>query len=466
MQTLCYGYEDGFLALLLMGCPNLDDFGIGQSIRPLMVRLVMWTAGRLHAVAHHLKKRDIEVPASIQPYLRALNLKSFYQELRAPEVDEMTDEVIAYWYNGFPCYQGHEDLAIPFFRMSNARRYECVLADGHDDGPVSLSNFIERGSSPVEHITLRRSRLTPGALTALVGSCKQLRSFEYIRGTCFSDIAHDAMPDHLMRAILPHKETLESLIVDFDDHIQREIWWEAYCEPEQFYLGYQFRQMKRLTKLVVGMQLVTGVTLAYNHTQNPNDGADHIVPFAVVDGAPALLSCLPPNLQDVTVCSCEAMAVPIFKQLIEAAQAGQHPRELRRLMILYNPPDGGFPDLATEQGRLAVSVMRQTDRTRNFDLSEVPLHDRLWTTTIPGQRPVLNLCSRIYSEVTRDEWIKWRYMGVGLAFIEEARVILPAVDVSPGRPNLISELEDFLDNCAASLEQDASPEQDSDEEMT
>ncbi|PHH66919.1 hypothetical protein CDD81_5271 [Ophiocordyceps australis] len=460
MQNLRSGHDDAFLALLLMGCHSLEDFGMGQSVRPQMVRLAMWTSGRLHAIAFQLRQRNIPVPGCVQPHLKAPNLKSFYQELRAPERDEATDEIIVRSHNGYPLYQGHEDLAVPFFRMLNARRYECILAHGHNHRSISFGNFIETSSSTVEHIVLRRSRLAPGALLAIIGCCIQLRSFEYIRGNCFPDIENDSMPCHLMQAILQHKETLESLVIDFDDYAQREIWWEAFREPDEFYLGYHFNKMQALKKLVVAMQLVTGVTLAYNHTQVPGDGMYNIVPFAVADGAPSLLSCLPKELEELTVFSCEAIGVPMFKELIEAVKSGQYLVKLRKIMILYNPPDEGFEAMALEHGRPLVSVMRQTERTRNFDLSEVPLYNRRWITTIPDQVPVLNLCSRIYSEAIRNAWLKWRYLGVGLAFIEDARVLMPVVHYLDGVAHPSSEADEDPENGGVKLNED------SDEEMT
>lgn len=74
--------------------------------------------------------------------------------------------------------------------------------------------------SNVESIFLRRSPLIISTLKSLVGACKALREFEYLRGIhhMFDD---EMMPRDILEALLPHADSLEYLHINCEEQFEK-----------------------------------------------------------------------------------------------------------------------------------------------------------------------------------------------------------------------------------------------------
>lgn len=122
----------------------------------------------------------------------------------------------------------------------------------------------------------------------MLDSGDNLTSFEYTSAAWMP--IDGSLPRDIMRAVLPHAETLMHLYLDFQDDCKREYWRET---PHGLYLGHELAQLTALRYLNIGMQALNGMfdPIAIKRQDLPLQ----------IEGAPSIVECLPEKLQELRI---------------------------------------------------------------------------------------------------------------------------------------------------------------------
>lgn len=386
-KDLKRGVGDACVALLLAVCSNVQTFCFGEPYSPRCVpRLVEAAAARNRDLESAKEKDSSAHPHSHKTQSCLQNLHDVFHESEEGKYGYLLFSVQAY----------------PFMQLPAIRTWECVMANGADDSAEEFLK-VERGSSQLQHILIRKSSITASVLNSIVGACRALREFEYSRGV-YHMYELEFMPRDLMVALLPHASTLESLYVNFEDDWQK-VGWEDY--PDSLYMGIDLKKMTALRKVTAGMQTLTGLL-----DGQPVEIFSDEMPLSV-DGAPRLVECLPPELEYLEIHGCGKAILEQAKELIDAASApdGEFSK-LTRIKLLFNAEKIEPQEVSLHSARdtLALEIIYQKPEHRKYDLCP--------SSDIPGSEEwVHNICTRIADPTMqcRDLWLRTRGSDKGEA---------------------------------------------------
>ncbi|OQE34808.1 hypothetical protein PENCOP_c015G01691 [Penicillium coprophilum] len=135
------------------------------------------------------------------------------------------------------------DLSGCLALFSNLLSIESVRVDIMKEDENETLKFKEKCSN-ISKISIRHSSVGSLYLMSLIWSCKILREFEYsIGGRASSDRGHSIFnPKAFIKALCPHRETLEVLNIDVEyqisifeiaDEEERDIWFNEYGSPNE-----------------------------------------------------------------------------------------------------------------------------------------------------------------------------------------------------------------------------------------
>jgi hypothetical protein len=311
-------------------------------------------------------------------------------------------------------YTGFSSLGALALTLPRLRSYECVMANG-GDGSADDFLAISRRSSPVEEILLRKSCVTAETFESIVGACKALKVLEYTRGV-YHMYDRELMPRDLLNTTLPHAKTLEHLHVNFEDDWDKGSWVD---EPEKIYMGVELQKMTQLKRLVVGMQPLTGLL-----ARQPEEIFNAELPLEI-EGAPKMAQCLPDSLVHLEIHGCGSAILGQVQDLLHLIETGARFQNLKRLRLLFNAEDisAGEIRLSCSSPRLTLETVLETKDNRTYNLAPSyypPDHSMI----------ISNICSRIFSEKLREQWLNIRGTGLGSATANSGLYEAPGLKIA------------------------------------
>ncbi|KAF4953094.1 hypothetical protein FGADI_6244 [Fusarium gaditjirri] len=238
------------------------------------------------------------------------------------------------------------------FRIPSIRSYECVGGSSPQMDEFDIDP-MDQGCSNVQSIIIRDSWCVAPAIRSLTRACKELRKFTY---TC--DFKKKNANDEfeleardIMKALLPHKNSLEYLHLDFIEAART-----SSCMPgprERLYMGAELRQMHKLKSLTLGSQNICGLL--------GNGTVYHYTEDASIE-APRVVQCIPEYLEYLEIHSCGRN---IIGQLEEFLNALIHPDQFPRLSsvkFVFNEnwvKEEEIKSLVSDRDGLALEVIRR-----------------------------------------------------------------------------------------------------------
>ncbi|CAH0054606.1 unnamed protein product [Clonostachys solani] len=377
-RDLRENHTDAQIAMILLVCPNIERLYFAEPDSPKNVLLVL----NLASNTQNSQTRPLS------------NLREVYHESE----DDSYGYLLLY------------EHAIPLFRIPSVRSYGCVLANGSDEAGRAFAH-IPRRSSSVEEITLYKSFCTALFINNVFGACKTLRSFEFTPAV--SHVDNDRMmPRDIMDAILPHANTFENLHINLEDDEDK-----AWAGPDdRIYMGTDLRRMVALKRLVAGMQSLTGFL----------DGQPDEVwgdsPPLEVKGAPRLVECIPDSLEHLEIHGCGKAILDQAGELLGVIESGSRFKNLRRVRFLFNGEkiDPAEVQLSCNSPSVTLDVVFQSRHNRIYDVGQ-SLHTE--------ERDVSNICSRIFAEDLREQWLQIRGGDVGSATVNQGVYRAPGIDI-------------------------------------
>ncbi|CAH0051101.1 unnamed protein product [Clonostachys solani] len=299
--------------------------------------------------------------------------------------------------------QSHEDndcgweQAFRLMALPQLKSYESLdtTRRGNFAGDSTILPLITTPqSSSVRHISLHQSLAPAAEVQALLRVCRHLEKFEYISPT-FESISGIFARD-IMEAVLPHAGTLHHLHINFSDECKK-IGWED--NPQRLYLGTELAQMTALRHLSIGMQALTG-----EFDAAPTDEQD--TPSRI-EGAPRLIECLPESLVELSIRDCGKAILDQAKELMDTIEKGERFNNLRRIVLVFKAEVVNVRDIR--------QVIPDTGKeARRCDLWVAFQHrEARWVSsgrghTFEGIRAIPSLCSRIFADDLRKDWIDFR----------------------------------------------------------
>ena len=389
LEGIWNGVEDAEIALLLLFCSRLENLALG---RPISLDMLL----RLKAAGTDYQQPDQILPGSEGSNQLLSCLRSVYHEAK----DIM------------PGYLGFSQLAEIVFQLPQIRSYECILTVGDHQTYRHFAD-IPKGSSPLEHITLRKSRVNSDTLHAMFDACNSLRSFEYIRGGSDEMEANEIRPRDLMSAVLIHAETLESLHANFEHGWQKAAWAEEEERKEELCMGLSLQKLLALKSLTMGMPALTGMTLdQIDFASSAGDSSP-----LKMEPAPTLLQCLPENLEDLQIHSCGPQILVQAQEFLDAVAAGKRFQKLKQIRLLFEEEQISHSAMALTCNKpdILIEVVTQALENREFDHCPYAMN---------SPRSVANtfMCSPMSARGDRELWLKYRGSNRGSASPVTGRV--------------------------------------------
>lgn len=220
-------------------------------------------------------------------------------------------------------------------QLPNIRDFDISEATGlYSEQDLSLQNVptLPEGQSNVENMRIHLSVLSPPVLRKLVRCSKRLKTFEYSIDWFLQSMHIGSLPQFragdAMEAIQVHAGTLEALRLEFGDDFGKP--GQGDLPDDRVYLGLGLRQMTALKILSASMQALTGLLDLL-----PIDHPDHTAHPRTREGAPRLVQCLPPNLEELTITNCGRAIVEQAQELLDAVASGSFPH-LRVVALAFN----------------------------------------------------------------------------------------------------------------------------------
>ncbi|VUC22217.1 unnamed protein product [Clonostachys rosea] len=320
--------------------------------------------------------------------------------------------------------QSHEDndcgweQAFRLLALPQLKSYESLDTTrcGNFAGDSTILPLITRpNSSSVRRISLHQSLAPAAEVQALLGVCKHLEKFEYISPAL--EPIYGIFARDIMEAVLPHASTLRHLHINFSDECKK-IGWED--DPDQLYLGTALAQMTALRHLSIGMQSLTG-----RFDPAPTDEQD--TPLQI-DGAPRLIECLPENLVELSIRDCGKAILDQAKELIGLIKRGKRFTNLRRIVLLFKAEIANLRDIqqAITENPLEGSCC---DLWVAFQHREARWISSGRGHTFEGIRAIPSLCSRIFADDLRKDWINFREALAYKLYASSSSPHLPAYRV-------------------------------------
>lgn len=393
IRDLEMGSSDAQFALILMSCPNIHSlyFETPHDQRHFM------------RVIQLAKKPSTALGASLQPPLS--RLRHIY--IKAHES-----------LDGGPEETNNEHSPGPFLELPGLQSFEGVNVSGGDDVGWCFQQLPAR-SLPLQNIALRRSYISPRMLQGMLGACKAVKRLEITRGFYESPV-EELLPQHVLRAILPHADSLEILHLNM---AEEWLWPGLPSEHELFYMGTQLHQMIALKRLITGMRSLTGLFNGY--TPDNNDDASDAESLQL-EGAPRLIDCLPDNLEYLEIHRSNELILGQIQQLILTIQEGHRFRKLKHVKLLFSDKDPGKMQLNYDPSIVHIELISQSLENRIYDL--IPAFNQ-------GNHRVEAICSPIHSPDLRTQWLDIRGSNTGFASTDFELCEAPGIRLSQEKPH-------------------------------
>lgn len=358
-EDLELGVEDAELCLLLASSPNLETLLFGEPYRPRNFYNLLY---------HSLITRD--VLKSRIPLLQ--NLREVYHESK--------DRACGNFEYNIP--------ATALLQLPKLKSYECVNPNGelrHGSLPA-----IPKRSSRVSEIVFRGGNVKPSELRNILKACSQLRSFEFIQANLLED-GPFVFPCDISNALLAHVRTLEHFHLNFEGVASDgNLRYYEPDYPDEIAMGTELRLFKALKTLVVGMQNLMVMEQDWNETEGHSTSE---VGF--------LTEAFPPNLSHLEIHHCEISILPKIRRLLDVVASGEYFRNLTHLRLLFiaeRVKDTNIDLICAKEG-FKIEIILQSGEDRELDL----VH-----SLYEGDFYVPNVCTRLYSDTSRQRWLKYR----------------------------------------------------------
>ncbi|CAH0017700.1 unnamed protein product [Clonostachys rhizophaga] len=361
------GHSDAQVALILLACVNLkqlyfEDYQEGPSENPIFRRPPCFMF--LLEMATRLPVHGVKPPLS---HLRHVHIQSH-------------EDNTCGWEQAFRL------MALPKLKV-----YESLNGTNRGLTPGDLAYLpSDLRSSAVEEVTFHQAFAPASDVKRLVGMCQHLKRFEYISATNKPIVGIFARD--IMDAMLPHADTLEYLYLNFDDDCRKTGWDE---DPHRLYMGIKLVQMTALRSLLIGMQSLTGIW-------DPAPGTRLNMPLSI-KGAPRIVECLPESLAELHLRDCGKGILGQAAELLEVMEKGERLKNLIGVLILFKDENITVEDveLSLNAKRKYLSVCFQPRMYRWLDLGGQ-------SRTFEGIRVIPSLCSRIFADELRHDWLDFR----------------------------------------------------------
>ncbi|CAH0057531.1 unnamed protein product [Clonostachys solani] len=367
------GYSDAQISLILLACPNVKRLYFEDSQDPS-------------------NEEFFEKPPSFMFLLEMAQTLSVsgVSESRPPPLGNVEHvHVQSQYWNTCGWEQALRLLALPQLQI-----YESLNATYQGKLPEDSTVLAQLPKSSVRSVAFHQSHAPASEVKFVLDSCDNLTSFEYISAMWMP--IDGSLSQGIMRAVLPHAETLTHLHLDFQEDCEREDWRE---NPHGLYLGYELAQMTALRYLSVGMQTLTGMF-------DPIAIKPQDMPLRI-EGAPRIVECLPEKLHELRIRECGKTIVSQAAELLDTIEKGQRFQNLQCIMLAFKDENiaiediqQGFPELATESTRYSLAVSFQNRAMRWLDSGR--------GKTFEGIRAIPSLCSRIFADDLRRDWVDFR----------------------------------------------------------
>ncbi|CAG9981558.1 unnamed protein product [Clonostachys byssicola] len=393
IKDLEMGCSDAQVALILISCPNIHSlyFETTNNQRHFM------------RVIQLAEKPIAPLGTSLQPPLSRLR-HIYIESHESLDVD-------------------HEEINIDrspghFLKLPGLRSFEGVNVRMGDDVGWWFQKLPVKFSS-LQDIALRRSYVSPRRLQGMLGACKAVKRLEITRGFHGSSV-EELLPQHVLRAILPHAESLE--ILHFN--MAEEWHWSALpSEHELSYMGTELHKMIALKRLTTGMCSVTA--LSNGDSPNSNDDASDASSLQL-DGPPRLIDCLPDNLEYLEIHRSSELILDQIQQLILTIQEGHRFRKLKHVKLLLCDTDPDKIQLNYDPSIVHIELISQSIENRIYDL--IPAFNQ-------GNHRVDAICSPIHSPDLRAQWLDIRGNNTGFASTDFELYEAPGIKLSQEKPH-------------------------------
>ncbi|CAH0024963.1 unnamed protein product [Clonostachys rhizophaga] len=338
----------------------------------------------------HLKKGYSDAQISLI-LLACPNVKRLYfEDFQDPSNDEVFEKPpsfmflleIAQTLNTCGWEQALRLLSLPKLQI-----YESLNATYQGKLPEDSFFLTQLPKSSVRSIAFHQSHAPASEVKFVLDNCDNLTSFEYISAMWMP--IDGSLPQDIMRAVLPHAETLTHLYLDFQDDCEREDWRE---NPHGLYVGRELAQMTALRYLDIGIQALTGMF-------NPIAIKRQDLPLQI-EGAPIIVECLPEKLQELRIRECGKAIIGQAAELLSTIEKGQRFQNLQSIVLMFKDENieigdfqQGFNKLATDSTRYILALNSQNRAMRWLDSGR--------GKTFEGIRAIPSLCSRIYAHDLR-----------------------------------------------------------------
>lgn len=192
---------------------------------------------------------------------------------------------------------------------------------------------VPTGSSGVEHIHIRDVLLTPALMRHLAQAPRSLKSLHIVDTSNGVQEAEVAMPRDLMEGIVSQAETLESLHAEFQDPVEYlEFGDLSWMTSERAYMGTALKEMTALRRLVASMGALTGLL---EDEEEVEESGESEAAFAQVGDPPALIECLPENLEYLEIRSCTGTILDEAQKFLNEISSGTRLTKLRRVVFSF-----------------------------------------------------------------------------------------------------------------------------------
>ncbi|CAI6091985.1 unnamed protein product [Clonostachys chloroleuca] len=286
-------------------------------------------------------------------------------------------------------YHTFHNEAPNLFGFPKLRLYECIGTQGTLQAARRFADLPPRSSS-VEEIILHWSWCTADLLKNMLDSCRGLKKLEFSHREFNATSGAAIMPRDILDAILPHASTLENLYLNMDDFQDKQV-----DNPQRLHMGTDLRQMHSLKRLTIGMQELLGIHASA--LLNYNKATGQLAP-----SSPALLDCLPENLEYLLIHSCGGgIIIEQVHSLLHAITQSGRFNKLTYFGILFTgwredvPSTVGYmddhPDFDNDM--VAVDEYKSLEFDLGFQTYTAYHHD---LTSMFNNSPS-NLMSRIYA---------------------------------------------------------------------
>ncbi|VUC22698.1 unnamed protein product [Clonostachys rosea] len=276
-------------------------------------------------------------------------------------------------------------MALPKLKV-----YESLDATNRGLTSSDLALSPDFKSSTVDELTFHQAHARASEVKQLAGICKHLNRFEYISAT--HEPVSGIFARDIMDAVLPHADTLEYLYLNFDDDCQK-IGWDN--DPHRLYMGIKLAQMTTLRSLLIGMQSLTGIF-------DPVPGSELDMPLSI-EGAPRIVESLPESLIELHLRDCGKGILSQAAELLDVMEKGERLKNLLAVMILFKDENINIEDVRLSLNapgrRFSVCFQHRVYRWLDSGSSR---------KTFEGIRAIPSLCSRIYADDLRNDWMDFR----------------------------------------------------------